>query len=86
MLGKDPDIGKCEGKRGRGRQRMRWLDNVIKATNMNLTQLREALEDRRAWRALVHGVTKSQIQFNNQTTTAKIGHCEIYVLYFFPLN
>ena len=39
---------------------MRWLDNVIEATNMNLTQLREAVEDRRAWRALVHGVMKSQ--------------------------
>ena len=36
---------------------MRWLDSVTEATNMNLTQLREAVEDRRAWRALVHGVT-----------------------------
>ena len=54
----------CEGKRRRGRQRMRWLDSVIEATNMNLTQLREAVEDRRAWCALVHGVTKNQIQLN----------------------
>ena len=53
-------LGKGEGKRRRGRQRMRWLDRVIKATRMNLTQLEEAVEDRRAWRALVHGVTKSQ--------------------------
>ena len=53
-------LGKCKGKRGRGRQRMRWLDNVIDATRMNLTQLQEAVEDRRAWRALVHGVTKDQ--------------------------
>ena len=50
-------LGKCEGKR---RQRTTWFDSVIEATNMNLTQLREAVEDRRAWRALVHGVTKSQ--------------------------
>ena len=52
-------LGKCEGKRRRGRQRMRWLDRVIEATNVNLTQLREGVEDRRAWCALVYGVTKS---------------------------
>ena len=55
-------LGKCEGKRRRGRQRTRWLDGVIEATNMNLIQLREAVEDRRAWLALVHGVMKSRIQ------------------------
>ena len=49
-------LGKYEGKRRRGRQRMRWLDRVTEATSMNLTQLQEAVEDRRAWRALVHGV------------------------------
>ena len=52
-------LGKFEGKRRRGRQRMRWLESVIEATNMNLTKLLEAVEDRRAWCALVHGVTKS---------------------------
>ena len=41
-------LGKCEGKRKRGRQRTRWLDSVIEAINMSLTQLREAVEDRRA--------------------------------------
>ena len=55
-------LGKCEGKRRRGRQRRRWLDSV---TKMNLTQLREAVEDKRAWRALVHGVTKSQKRLND---------------------
>ena len=49
---------KCEGKRRNGRQRMRWLDSVIEVTNMNLTKHREAVKDRRAWCALVHGVTK----------------------------
>ena len=58
-------LGKCEGKRRRGRQRTRWLDSVIEVTNMNLTQLWEAVGDRRAWHALVHAVTKSQTQFNN---------------------
>ena len=52
-------LGKCEGKRRRGRQRTRWVDSVVEATNMNLTQLQEAVEDRRAGRSLVHGVTKS---------------------------
>ena len=49
---------------GKGRQRTRWLDSVIEATNINLTQLWEAVEDRRAWHALVHGVTKNQIQYD----------------------
>ena len=52
-------LGKCEGKGRRGQQKMKWLDSVIEATNMNLTKLREAVEDRRAWHALVHGVTTS---------------------------
>ena len=58
-------LGKCEGRRRRGRQRTRWLDSVIEANDMNLTKLREAVEDRRALCALVHGVTKSQTQLNN---------------------
>ena len=58
-------LGKCEGKRRRGRQRMRWLDSVFEATNMNLAKLREAVEDRRAWPALVHGVTKSWTELND---------------------
>ena len=58
-------LGKCEGKRRRGRQRARWLDRVIEATNMNLTQLQETVEDRRAWRALVPGVTKSRTRLND---------------------
>ena len=58
-------LGKCEGKRRRGWQRMRWLDSVIKATNMNLIKLREAVEDRRAQCALVHGVMKSWTQLND---------------------
>ena len=58
-------LGKCDGKRRRGRQRMRWLDSVCEATNMKLTQLWESVEDRRAWRALGHGVTKSRARLNN---------------------
>ena len=58
-------LGKSEGKRRRGQQRSRWLDSVTEATNMNLTKLQEAVEDRRAWCTLVHGVTKSRTQLNN---------------------
>ena len=58
-------LGKCEDKRRRRQQGMRWLDSVIEATNMNLTKIWEAVEDRRAWRALVHGVTKSHTRLNN---------------------
>ena len=58
-------LGKCEGKRRRGRQMMRWLDSVTEATNMNLTQIWKAVEDRRAWHALVHGVMKHQTRLND---------------------
>ena len=58
-------LGKCEGKRRRGQQRMRWLDSVIEATSMNLAQVREAVEGRSAWHALFHGVTKSQTRLND---------------------
>ena len=58
-------LGKCEGKRRRGRQRTRWLDSVTKATHMNFTQLQKPVEERRAWRALVHGITKSKTRHNN---------------------
>ena len=64
-LGKTLMSGKCEGKKRRGRQRTKWLDSVIEATKMNLTKLQEAVEDRRAWRALVHGVMKSQTRLND---------------------
>ena len=64
-LEKTLTLGKTEGKRRRGQHRMRWLDSVIEATNMNLTKLWEAVEDRRACRALVYGVTKSRTQLND---------------------
>uniref|UniRef100_A0A670J8F8 ribonuclease H n=1 Tax=Podarcis muralis TaxID=64176 RepID=A0A670J8F8_PODMU len=58
-------LGKMEGPRRRGRQRTRWLDSVFEVTSMSLTKLREVVEDRGAWRALVHGVTKSRTRLND---------------------
>ena len=74
-------LGKTEGGRRRGRQRMRWLDGVTDSMHVNLSKLREIVKDRGAWRAAVHGVAKDQTrlsvsdhaQSTASTSATKIG-------------
>ena len=69
LLEKTLILGKIEGRRRRGQQRMKWLDGITNLMDMSLNRLRVMVKGREAWRAAVHGVTKSQTQLSHWTTT-----------------